>query len=427
MAASPSLAPVLAPRYYSRFGCIGGACENTCCTGWAIEIDADHHRRVREALSHTKADREMFAASFKRNRTNPSKNKHALIVLNPTTGYCNLLGDDGLCGLHKRFGEKVLPDVCATYPRRQSLVGNRVEAATVLSCPEAARQALLPADAMELIDLDGSVVGRQVFVQIAANEGDNDYAGALDVVRAGIMQIIAGAPSLSAGLATVAALADVLGDDFSRAKANAGGVDPQLVVSTLEEFARPARSQQIGRDVGAIDVPLSMPIFTLLQILAARKACVGGKVDQLLEHVSAAYGIGEEAIVGEVVKAFTARREASAKHVEARLGQILSNYALNHTFTHWYTTAPDLGIWARGLILRVALVRFLVYAHPAIAALADDASEADACAAVEKVAVDVVHKFARTLEHHKAFLQMLDEQMPSAMPGIEHALCLLKV
>ena len=27
------------PDYYEKFSCIAGACEDTCCAGWEIDID----------------------------------------------------------------------------------------------------------------------------------------------------------------------------------------------------------------------------------------------------------------------------------------------------------------------------------------------------------------------------------------------------
>lgn len=27
------------PEYYERFRCIGGACPDTCCAGWEVDVD----------------------------------------------------------------------------------------------------------------------------------------------------------------------------------------------------------------------------------------------------------------------------------------------------------------------------------------------------------------------------------------------------
>ena len=29
------------PDYYEKFACIAGACEDTCCAGWEIDLDEE--------------------------------------------------------------------------------------------------------------------------------------------------------------------------------------------------------------------------------------------------------------------------------------------------------------------------------------------------------------------------------------------------
>ncbi len=413
---------VLAPRYLARFSCTGGACEDTCCSSWAIAIDGDHYRKMRRALGQTKADREMFEKNVKRLRGGRTDDKFALIVLDQRTNKCNFLSADGLCGLQRRFGEATLPDVCMTYPRRQSIVGDRVEMAAALSCPEAARQALLHADAMELVDIDAKAIARELWVQIA--EGEDVYEQSLDAVRMTMLGIIAGARSLSAGLATVAALAHVLGDAFGKGKP----FGRDALARALEDFAKPERAEQMAHALDGIDMPLEVPMRPLLEVLSKRVDLPEGRFGAVLAHAVEAYSIGETSVVAEVAKAYLERRESVRSFVDARLNAILVNYALNHTFTHWFTSAPNLGVWVRGLVVRIALIRFLVYAHPEIAALASaGTTEGDAVRTVERVTIDTVYRMARTIDHHQPFLRLLDDVLPKTMPGLEHALSMLKL
>jgi lysine-N-methylase len=413
---------VLAPRYLSRFSCIGGACEDTCCASWSIGIDGEHYRKMRRALGQTKADRELFDRNVKKLRGGRTDARFALIVLDQKTNKCNFLAKDGLCGLQQRFGEPTLPDVCVTYPRRQSIVGDRVEMAAALSCPEVARQALLSSDAMELVDIDAKAIAREHWVQIA--EGADVYEQSLDAVRMTILGIIAGASSLAAGLGTVAALAHVLGDAFGRGKP----FGPDALVRALDDFSKPERSEQMAKALEDVDMPLEVPMRPLLEVLAKRVDLPEGRFGAVLAHAVEAYAIGETSIVADVAKAYLERRESVRALVDARLNAILVNFALNHTFTQWFTSSPNLGVWVRGLVVRVALIRFLVYAHPEIAALASSpATEGDATRTVERVTIETVYRMARTIDHHQPFLQLLDEVLPQTMPGLEHALSMLKL
>jgi len=41
---------MLMPTYVSRFTCIGGDCEDTCCAGWGVTLDEETYHRYRSCL-----------------------------------------------------------------------------------------------------------------------------------------------------------------------------------------------------------------------------------------------------------------------------------------------------------------------------------------------------------------------------------------
>ena len=40
---------VIVPDHYKEFKCIAGACEDTCCAGWEVDVDEDSYRFYKEA------------------------------------------------------------------------------------------------------------------------------------------------------------------------------------------------------------------------------------------------------------------------------------------------------------------------------------------------------------------------------------------
>jgi lysine-N-methylase len=62
--------------------------------------------------------------------------------LNQKTGSCSFL-DGGLCAIHAKLGEEYLAPTCATYPRKINEIDGAQEMSVALSCPAAARLALL--------------------------------------------------------------------------------------------------------------------------------------------------------------------------------------------------------------------------------------------------------------------------------------------
>lgn len=139
----------LQPRYVSRFACIGSACEDNCCTGWSVSIDKKTFNVYRQSKHPGLAER--LTQDVKRLRTKGSDRDYARIQLRPDTAACPFL-EDKLCGVQRELGEDKLSNTCATYPRTIRQVGHRHEQALSLSCPEAARLALLDGDAMDFAD-----------------------------------------------------------------------------------------------------------------------------------------------------------------------------------------------------------------------------------------------------------------------------------
>lgn len=143
-------------RYMTDFGCIGPDCEDHCCYGWRVDIDPDAYRKM------------MVAAQFSAKAIAPRL--HAAIKVIPgskkkktPTRYqirhgederCPMLDERNLCELVKHFGEDMLSDVCALYPRKTKRVGDHIELTATPSCPELSRKLLLRADAVDVVPLD---------------------------------------------------------------------------------------------------------------------------------------------------------------------------------------------------------------------------------------------------------------------------------
>src|SRR5687768_14536945 len=107
----------LTARYMTRFQCTGSACEDNCCHGWQVQIDQRHYQILKSAMSGSKAEREEFRESVKRQPPD-QKLPYARIKLAEGGDHnCPFLDRKKLCSVQGRYGEKALPQVCSTYPR----------------------------------------------------------------------------------------------------------------------------------------------------------------------------------------------------------------------------------------------------------------------------------------------------------------------
>jgi len=145
----------LVPQYMHKFACIGSDCEDTCCIGFQVHIDKntyDKYSKMKDPKWGTKLRR-----AVKRVESPSSEADYATLnVIN--NGPCPLLNENNLCVVHKDLGEDYLSPICASYPRLTNMVSGTMEVSTALSCPEAARAALLNPDGIEFDEIEESSV-----------------------------------------------------------------------------------------------------------------------------------------------------------------------------------------------------------------------------------------------------------------------------
>ena len=135
---------LLQPRYFDAFHCIGSACEDNCCAGWIVHVDKPTYDKYQHC-----SDAEIgpsLRTLITINERGSTDDDFAKIAF--TEAGCSFLSD-GLCSIQKRLGEGYLSDMCATYPRVMNKVDEVLQRSLDLSCPEAARVALLDPRPME--------------------------------------------------------------------------------------------------------------------------------------------------------------------------------------------------------------------------------------------------------------------------------------
>ncbi|QED49595.1 flagellin lysine-N-methylase [Cytobacillus dafuensis] len=138
--------PLLIPQYVREFSCIGSACEDSCCAGWRVNIDEATYKKYKK--TQDKELKPLFEKNIIRNRSNPSSVNFAKIKMRDG-GRCSFLSEENLCKVQLNLGEDFLSNTCAIYPRTLNKINGVVEKSLTMSCPEAARLALLNPNGME--------------------------------------------------------------------------------------------------------------------------------------------------------------------------------------------------------------------------------------------------------------------------------------
>ncbi|NOU92239.1 lysine-N-methylase [Paenibacillus sp. LMG 31456] len=131
---------ILIPKYMNEFSCVGSECEDTCCSSWQINIDQKTYNKY-EGFEKIESMPSVLR-HLKVIEPSPSSQQFAEIQLNENL-LCPLLNENKLCSIHLQFGEEHLSNICVTYPRVSNRVNGIYQKSATLSCPEAARLALL--------------------------------------------------------------------------------------------------------------------------------------------------------------------------------------------------------------------------------------------------------------------------------------------
>ena len=117
---------IVYPDYYKEFSCVAGACEDTCCAGWEIVIDAQSLKKYHESKTFRK--RLLRDIKWRKGTFRQCKD-----------GRCAFLREDGLCEMYRQMGADSLCKTCRTYPRHIEEFENVREYTLSVSCPYVAR------------------------------------------------------------------------------------------------------------------------------------------------------------------------------------------------------------------------------------------------------------------------------------------------
>ena len=118
------------PDYYDKFTCIADQCSITCCQEWKIGVDADTNRKWKKIFPPEDVSPQ------KKNLSAYTTKKDGGRVIELTEEHkCPFLNENKLCKLVTAYGDNVLSETCAVFPREVHRFKTHEEETLMPCCP----------------------------------------------------------------------------------------------------------------------------------------------------------------------------------------------------------------------------------------------------------------------------------------------------
>lgn len=402
--------------YVRGFRCLGAECEDNCCHDWDVNLNREHYERWNECFEAGSDERACLEASVRLN-PQPDRQRFARVELN-VSGACPFLQADGLCRVHRRHGEACLPDTCATYPRVISRRQATVEMAGALSCPEMVRCCFSDEQRGEVVPFSPEELptGRELpLARILPELPTAPYERHFDAVRRAMVEIVRepGVPFGDRLFRFVEFTHRIAA--FYHSDCREPG--PQLAQERQRLNTPASREAGVRRRPGGQEEPLAIMVVQALLALRLQRFPEEAFADVVREVLGSFSGEVEPLDPGDaagvdfppapLATAFLGRCARVDGTFGARIEHYLSRYAENCLHREWFIAMPDPYTFAHLLTVRLAVLRFLLYSHPAVLALVDgrsrEATDIAPYGELDRTAVRITYRFCRAFDHDLGF------------------------
>lgn len=394
---------VVAPAYLEKFSCLGAACPDDCCHGWAVGVDHDTYVRLKGL-----PDRELkpvIMHALQRGAGKSGSGDYGFLAKqDDERGNCELLNAEGLCRLQQKCGEQMLPDVCSTFPRLTKSLGGQLEQFASPACPEIARLLLSDDDAL-LLQLSQQPVRQQM---IGKGRPEMEWTASRQV-RDFFLTVLATAelPAWQS-LAVLLLLAEVLQPLF-----NDDGADETQVAAVLADWERQLLDGSLLQELGALrrhDL-LHVKVLAAASRVRADLDFRNPRYLQLIEEAlqGLVNGVGEEGDAG-IARQFAAT--GNIETIDAMLRRVLFNHAASALFP-----------WTRRLLgeVQIMCIEYLTLRFWLAGLM-----QARGRSLREDEIIELIYLFYRVNIHMPTYLEQCSQAFQQAgMNKVEHWLLLL--
>ena len=311
---------LVAPTYIENFRCIGPACEDTCCKGWAVPVSRSAYEKYQTlgpGPLRTLIDASiLLAPKDAAGSEGYGPEAFAKIQMNESNA-CPILTTEGLCQIHAQLGPGFLSTMCATYPRILRSVGGVEQNALALSCPEAARNVLLNPIVWKQVETATSAAGQEHPQSFPISSAQAIRATVLDLA-------INPAHPLWQRLLYLGVLCQ-------RLDALSCGWPEEEVLKCLNDFNRAVAAGTLHPIVDALPIDPRAHMDAVLRLagLMLHKSNVTARFVECINAFTAGIGNGPDATLETLTAGYQAAHDRFFAPLFERHPHILENYLIN--------------------------------------------------------------------------------------------------
>lgn len=389
----------LVPTYYKQFQCIGPACEDTCCKGWSITIDETTFKKYRKL--RPSSIQKKIQKSIKRNRSNVDFFSYGAIKLDGIS--CPLLTPEGFCGVQAELGSDYLSRTCSVYPRQYNEVQKSLEISTSLSCPEAARLALLNEDG---IDFEQVEVPSSHWDQFT-NKQNNDLLWPL---RIGAIRILQNRQaSIENRLITLGLFLQKIEQESIQSI--------EQIEYLINQYEGRLTNEAFIAQLEHLPLQTEFQLIMISNLINERKLLSHQRFEEVVQMTVDGLQLSSQISNEEKVKIYeNATRSTYAKFLKTH-DYMLENYLVNHVFKELFPLdEKTLFESYRKMVTYFMLVKFHLVG---VSHYKETMTEDDA--------IQVFQTFVRTTEHNSTYVQRALELLDDAgIHSIGHLVTLIR-
>ncbi|MFD0770393.1 flagellin lysine-N-methylase [Bacillus sp. CGMCC 1.60114] len=324
--------PLLVPHYMQQFSCIGSECEDSCCIGWRVDVDEDIYKKYQK--SRDLELKPLFKKNVTRQRSNSSSTSYAKIKMEKG-GRCSFLSEENLCKVQLNLGEEYLSNTCTVYPRSINSINGVIEKSATMSCPEAARLALLNPNGIEFDEIEEPAstrgfIGKHVktdALQIANKPQKHFWE-----LRIFSIQVIQDRSY------TLAERLIILGMFYQKVQKQIDQGDVHGIPNAIAQFTNGMSNQGMKEQLDKIPTQLALQMKLCKELVDYRvsQSITNQRYLDCLKEMLEGIQYTEEATVEEVTAYYKKAYEEFYEPFMTEHEYILENYLVNYVFKNLF-------------------------------------------------------------------------------------------